>query len=85
MSFWRSGHVLIAILFGLVGVLAACGGESSSMTSDSSSRSATSTNSITGVERPKAPSFSVSTGGESAFSLDEHGGEVVLLYFSFPG
>ena len=85
MSFLRSGHVLIAILFGLVGVLSACGGESSGVTSDSSSISATSTSSSTGVERPKAPSFSVSTGGESTFSLGEHSGEVVLLYFSFPG
>ena len=37
------------------------------------------------VAEPLAPSFSVSTGKGSAFSLDEHTGEVVILYFSFPG
>ena len=34
---------------------------------------------------PVAPDFIVSTGAGSAFSLAEHRGEVVVLYFSFPG
>ena len=34
---------------------------------------------------PVAPDFNVSTGAGSAFSLAEHRGEVVVLYFSFPG
>lgn len=34
---------------------------------------------------PLAPDFIVSTGVGSAFSLAEHKGEVVVLYFSFPG
>ena len=34
---------------------------------------------------PVAPGFIVSTGVGSAFSLAEHKGEVVVLYFSFPG
>ncbi len=38
-----------------------------------------------GAQGAQAPSFSVSTGEDSSFSLDEHSGEVVLLYFSFPG
>lgn len=37
------------------------------------------------VAESVAPSFSVSTGRESGFSLEEHSGEVVVLYFSFPG
>ncbi len=32
-----------------------------------------------------APDFIVSTGVGSSFSLDEHRGDVVVLYFSFPG
>ena len=34
---------------------------------------------------PVAPDFNVSTGVGSAFSLSEHKGDVVVLYFSFPG
>ena len=34
---------------------------------------------------PVAPDFIVSTGVGSAFSLAEHQGDVVVLYFSFPG
>lgn len=85
MRLLRSGHVLIAVLFGLGGVLAACGGESSGIYSDGNERSAASAGSASGDGSPMAPAFSVSTGAKSAFSLDEHGGEVVLLYFSFPG
>ncbi len=32
-----------------------------------------------------APDFIVGTGVGSAFSLAEHKGDVVVLYFSFPG
>ena len=85
MSVLRSGPVLVALLFSLVGVLAACGGGSSGISSESRGSSAPSFGVATGKIAPKAPDFSVSTGGESVFSLDEHGGEVVLLYFSFPG
>ena len=85
MSLLRPGPVLVALLFGLVGVLAACGGGSSSIASESGASSASLSSFATGDTGPKAPAFSVSTGGDSAFSLDEHAGEVVLLYFSFPG
>ena len=34
---------------------------------------------------PVAPDFIVSTGVGSTFSLAEHRGDVVVLYFSFPG
>ncbi len=85
MSFLRLGPVLVALLFGLVAVLAACGGGFTAEPSESRASSIGRSNPAPGVGGPKAPSFSVSTGGESSFSLDEHGGEVVLLYFSFPG
>ena len=32
-----------------------------------------------------APSFSISTGKGSSFGLNDYLGEVVVLYFSFPG
>ena len=36
-------------------------------------------------KRPLAPQFTVGTGNGSTFSLGDHRGEVVVLYFSFPG
>ncbi len=82
MSFLRLGPVLITALFALIVVLVACGGGSEGAPSENSSSS---NGQSSPAEGKQAPSFSVSTGGESTFSLDEHGGEVVLLYFSFPG
>ncbi len=35
--------------------------------------------------RPAAADFAVSTGPGTAFSLSGHTGDVVILYFSFPG
>ena len=85
MSGLRSGSFLVALLLSMVGVLAACGGGSSGIASEGHSSSVTSFGIATRDIGPKAPAFSVSTGGESVFSLVEHGGEIVLLYFSFPG
>ncbi len=34
---------------------------------------------------PLVPDFTVSTGGGSSFSLSSHRGEILRLYFSFPG
>ena len=36
-------------------------------------------------KRPLAPEFTVGTGNGSSFSLKDRRGEVVVLYFSFPG
>ncbi len=83
MSFLRLGLVLVAALFALVAVFAACEGGSEGSPSEISSSSIGQSGQASGGEQ--APSFSVNTVGESNFSLDEHGGEVVLLYFSFPG
>ena len=83
MRFSRLGLVLVVALFALVAVFAGCGERSKGAPSEISSSSIEQPGPASGGEQ--APSFSVSTGGESSFSLDEHGGEVVLLYFSFPG
>ena len=83
MRFLRLGPVLVVALFALVAVFAGCGQGSEGAPSEISSNSIEQSGPGSGGGR--APSFSVSTGGESSFSLDEHGGEVVLLYFSFPG
>ena len=37
------------------------------------------------TEGPLVPDFTVNTGGGSSFSLSGHRGEILLLYFSFPG
>lgn len=34
---------------------------------------------------PLVPDFTVSTGDGSSFSLSGHRGEIILLFFSFPG
>ena len=82
MSFLRLGPFLITALFALIAAFVACGGGSEVAPSEIRSSSIGQSGPTPGKQ---APSFSVSTGGESTFSLDEHGGEVVLLYFSFPG
>ena len=38
-----------------------------------------------GEVRPLVSNFAVSTGQDTAFTLSEHAGDVVVLYFSFPG
>ena len=83
MSFLRLNSVLVAALFALIAAFAACGGGSEGASSEIRSSSNGQSGPASGGKQ--APSFSVSTGGESSFSLDEHGGEVALLYFSFPG
>ena len=83
MSFLRLGSVLGAALFALIAAFTACGGGSGDAPSETRSSLIGQSGQASGGKQ--APSFSVSTGGESSFSLDEHGGEVVLLYFSFPG
>jgi hypothetical protein len=39
----------------------------------------------TAARRLVAPDFSVGTGPNATFSLSDHRGDVVVLYFSFPG
>ncbi len=83
MRFLRLGPVLVVALFAPVAVFAGCGEGTEGAPSEISSSSTEQSGPASGGEQ--APSFSVSTGGESTFSLDKHGGEVVMLYFSFPG
>ncbi len=82
MSFLRLGPISITALVVLIVVSFACGGGSEGAPSENSLSSNRQSGPAGGKQ---APPFSVSTGGESTFSLDEHGGEVVLLYFSFSG
>lgn len=85
MNILRPGSFLIASLFVLFAVFAACGGGSAVAPTENNSRSFGLPNPAPGVGGARAPSFSVNTGGRSTFSLDEHRGEVVILYFSFAG
>ncbi len=60
-------------------LLGACAGEST----DSTNR--VSSNPVAAPSGPVVPDFAVSTGQETTFSLSDHQGDVVVLYFSFPG
>ena len=73
MSFLRLGPVLVAALFALIALFVACGGGSAG--TDPSNEEV----------RPLVSNFAVSTGQDTAFTLSEHAGDVVVLYFSFPG
>jgi cytochrome oxidase Cu insertion factor (SCO1/SenC/PrrC family) len=54
--------------------------------SDSTSSSASSLGaSQVGGSKAAVPDFTVSTGAGTKFSLSDHRGDVVVLYFSFPG
>ncbi len=83
MSFLRLGPVLVAALFALIAAFSACGGGSEGAPSEI--RSSSNGQSGPALGGTQAPLFSVSTGKGSVFSLEEHSGEVVVLYFSFPG
>ena len=85
MSYLRLGPFLVAVLLALSAVLAACGGGSAVKSTENRSNSIPPAGGAGKGGGALAPSFSVSTGAGSIFSLDEHNGEVVLLYFSFPG
>ena len=73
MSFLRLGPGLVAALFALIALFVACGGGSAGAGPSA------------GEVRPLVSNFAVSTGQDTAFTLSEHAGDVVVLYFSFPG
>ncbi len=85
MSVLRPSYFGIASLSLLLAVFVACSGDSGGEPVENSSSSFGISNPPLKVEGSQAPSFTVSTGRGSTFSLDEHGNEVVILYFSFPG
>jgi cytochrome oxidase Cu insertion factor (SCO1/SenC/PrrC family) len=65
-------------------VLVAC--SQGGVGSDSTSSSASSLGASQVVASKAAvPDFTVSTGAGTTFSLSDHRGDVVVLYFSFPG
>ncbi len=65
-------------------LLAACTSDSTSPQPLASSASG-SDKQVPTASGPAAPPFAVSTGQETVFSLSDHEGDVVVLYFSFPG
>ena len=71
----------VALMLTSAGIaLAACGDASSSASSIPSD-----VRSSQAAAGPVVADFTLSTGPASSFSLGEHTGEVVVLYFSFPG
>ena len=69
----------------LLAVLLACGGGTVGVPAERSPSTIGISDPAPNVGVVKAPAFTVSTGGGSFFSLDDHHDEVVILYFSFPG
>ena len=65
------------VLLGIA--LGACGSQSSDSGTSAGSGI------LPGSNRVAVADFRVSTGAESSFALSEHRGEVLVLYFSFPG
>ncbi len=78
-------HVLGFLLVALGLILGACASDSTASEPDLSSRQSESSSLPDASQGPLAGDYSVSTGSETNFSLNDHEGEVVVLYFSFPG
>ena len=72
--------IALGALFGAIGLaLAACDSSPAGSQSVVGLR-------LPGIsDRPLANDFTLSTGHDSSFSLSEHRGSIVVLYFSFPG
>ena len=85
MSFIRPRSIGLAAAIVLLAVLVACGGGTAAVPTEISSSQIGISNPALNNGGAKAPAFTVSTGGGSTFSLDDHADEVVVLYFSFPG
>ena len=83
MKLAPAAPLAITMLLTLGAVLTGCQGSPAGPPIDNSSLPASA--SAAGTAESLAPSFSVSTGTGSVFSLDDKSGEVVVLYFSFPG
>ncbi len=80
---WRplSWSLLLMITLFLI----ACGSDSTSSQTVASSSSPRTSPQVEASSGPVVPNFTVSTGQETAFSLSDHQGDVVVLFFSFPG
>ena len=70
----------LAVVLTSAGIALAACGDASSASSPSNGSGPSQT-----VAGPVVADFTLSTGPASSFSLGEHAGEVVVLYFSFPG
>ena len=70
----------LSLLVMLAAALAACGGGQQGAGANVKSPAG-----VSQAAGPLVPDFTVSTGAETSFSLSGHRGEIVLLYFSFPG
>ena len=85
MKRFQALFTLGALLTSLSLALTACGGTVAPAAPESESRPEQASTSTDADQGPVAANFTVSTGDDSTFSLNEHRGEIVVLYFSFPG
>ena len=83
MSWLPAAPLIVITLLTLGAVLTGCKGSTFAPPTDSSSLPSSA--SAARDEESFAPSFSVSTGAGSRFISSDHSGEIVVLYFSFPG
>ncbi len=70
----------LAVMLTSAGIALAACGDASSASSPSNGVGPSQT-----AAGPVVADFTLSTGPASSFSLGEHAGDVVVLYFSFPG
>ena len=85
MNSFSRWHLLGSLLVALGLILGACANGQTPSEPNPSPRPSGTANRIDANQGPLAGDFSVSTGTESIFSLSDHNGEIVVLYFSFPG
>ena len=78
--------LVLPLLLMLAVTLAACGGnEPEAIAQEVSVPNGRSLEGISPVAGQLVPDFTLNTGSGSSFSLRSHRGEIILLYFSFPG
>ena len=78
MNTRRTWRMLVPVIALMCMLLAACGSETAATVNDSTRQSSVS-------DRPLAGDYTISTGPDSSFSSVDHAGDIVVLYFSFPG
>ena len=78
MNTLRIWPVLVPVLALMCMLLGACGSETAETVNDSTRQSSVG-------DRPLAGDYTINTGPNASFSSVDHAGDIVVLYFSFPG
>ena len=81
----RFKTLLFGLLLMLAIALAACANGPEDLALEGSISNSQAVADVSQSGGPLVPDFTVSTGDGSSFSLSGHRGEILLLFFSFPG